>query len=134
MPNGFYGSKHDWDRMEAPFLRIDAALDSFSTLHHLTRRANYHNWPERSLIWSSDGIERFIQIYLEDEKILTANFWICASEDRGSERFWKRQFLRKAVPIDEIERDLTQLLSYAKETLDTWSGTDLEFATKLKGK
>jgi hypothetical protein len=120
--------------MEAPFLRIDAALDSFSTLHNLTRRGNYHNWPERSLIWSSDGIERLIQIYLEDEKILTVNFWICASEDRGSERFWKHQLLRKAVPVEEIERDLNQLLSYAKETLDTWSGSDLEFATKLKGK
>ena len=132
MPNGFHGSNHDWDRMESPLLKIDAMLTFFAILHGLTRSANYHNWPERSLVWSSDGIRRLIQIYLE-EKSLTLNFWISASEDRGSERFWKRQFLRSVVPLHESERDLSQLLSNARKTLNTWSSSDLEFATRLKG-
>jgi hypothetical protein len=132
MPNGFYGSNHDWDRMEAPLLKMDAILASFAALHGLTGRANYHDWPERSLLWSSNRIRKLIQIYLEDEKGPTFNFWISASEDRGPERFWKQQFLKKAAPIQEIERDLPQLLSTAKETLDTWTSGDLEFATALK--
>jgi hypothetical protein len=118
--------------MESPLLKIDAMLTSFAILHGLTRSANYHNWPERSLVWSSDGVRRLIQIYLE-EKSLTLNFWISASEDRGSERFWKRQFLRGVVPLHEPERDLSQLLSNARKTLNTWSSSDLEFATRLKG-
>jgi hypothetical protein len=133
MPNGFQGSNHDWNRMERPLLKIDPTLASFASLHHLSESANYHNWPERSLVWSSDGIRKLIQVYLEDAKDLTLNLWISASEDRGSERFWKQQFLRKAVPLHELERDLPQLLSNAKETLDSWSGSDLERATTLKG-
>lgn len=132
MPNGFYGPKQDWERMEAPLLKIDARLASFASVHGLTVTANYHNWPERSLVWSSDGTRRLIQIYLEDEKEMTFNLWISASEDRGSERFWKRQFFKKAAPIQEIEKDLPQLLSTAKEMLDTWTSGDLEFATALK--
>jgi hypothetical protein len=130
MPNGFQGSTHDWDRMEAPLLKIDPMLASFANLHHLTKSANYHKWPERSLVWSSDGVRKLIQIYLEDEKSLTLNLWISASEDRGSERFWKQQFLRKAVPLQELERDLSQLLSNAKETLDAWSGRDLDLGQR----
>ena len=133
MPNGFQGSSHDWDRMEAPLLKIDPILASFATLHHLSRSATYHSWPERSLSWSSEGIRKLIQIYFQDVKGLTLNLWISASEDRGAERFWKQQFLRKAVPLQELERDLSQLLSNAKEKLDAWSGSDLELATTLNG-
>jgi|SRR5271169_5542478 len=133
MPNGVQGSNHDWNHMEEPLLKLDPVLASFANLHHLTKSANYHNWPERSLVWCSDGIRKLIQVYLADEKNLTLNLWISASEDRGAERFWKQQFLRKAVPLQELERDLSQLLSNAKETLDTWSGSDLEHATTLKG-
>jgi hypothetical protein len=132
MPNGFYGPKKDWERVEAPLLQIDAILASFAALHGLTGRANYHNWPERSLLWSSNGIRKLIQIYLEDENDLTFNLWISASEDRGRERFWKQQFFKNAAPFQEIEKDLPQLLSTAKETLDTWTSGDLEFATALK--
>ena len=132
MPNGFHGSKQEWDLMEAPLLKIDALWAFFATQHGRTSSKNYHNWPERSLVWSSSGIRKLIQIYLEDEKCLMFNFWISAAEDRGPERSWKQQFLRKAAPIHEIERDLPQLLSSAKEKLDTWSSSDLEFATTLK--
>ena len=118
--------------MEAPLLKIDALLVSFAAQHGLTSRANYHNWPERSLAWSAGSIQKLIQIYLEDERGLTFNLWISASEDRGPERFWKQQFLKKAVPMEEMEKGLPELLSSAKMVLDTWSSSDLEFATTLK--
>jgi len=51
----------------------------------------------------------------------------------GGRKEEKRQFLRKAVPLHELEGDLSQLLLDAKEMLNTWSSCDLEVATTLKG-
>jgi len=58
--------------------------------------------------------------------------WLCASEDRSSGRYWRREFLRKAVPIQEISGDLTALLEQARQTVEGWSAQDLEFATELR--
>ena len=130
MPNGFQGTDEAWARIEAPLLVLDPALEAFAHEHGLSLGRNYHNWPERSLKWGAP-IERLIQVYLEDEKALTWNVWLCASEDRGAARYWKRAFLRQAVPIEEIERALPGLLEEALAQVNTWSREQLEFATKL---
>lgn len=91
MPNGFHGPEAEWKRLETPLLRIDEVLTSFAKGHGLTVSANYHNWPERSLVSTSKGLRKLIQIHLEDEGHLTLTFWMCASEDRGKARFWKQQ-------------------------------------------
>ena len=65
-------------------------------------------------------VSRLIQIYLASDNTLTPNVWLCVSEDRGNKRFWKKQFLRKHALAQEILTD------------QSWKGTDLEFATKLK--
>src|SRR2546430_16910392 len=95
MPNGHHhGSEEEWNRLEAPFREIDPAVQAFARRHGLRLTTDYHDWPERSLRWGGD-IERLIQIYLHDEQRLTWNLWLCASQDRGRERFWKTQFLRQ---------------------------------------
>jgi hypothetical protein len=130
MPNGFRGTDEAWARLEAPLLVLDPVLETFAREHDLSLARNYHNWPERSLKWGAP-IERLIQIYLEDDTALTWNVWLCASEDRGAARYWKRAFLRQAVLIDEIERALPGLLEEALAQVNTWSQEQLEFATKL---
>jgi len=77
-------------------------------------------------------LRRLIQIYPEDEHALTFNLWICVSEDRGQERFWKNQFLLKSAPAQEIDDKLESLLARAFEIAQSWSGAELEFATKIK--
>jgi len=131
MPNGFHESREAWDRIEAPLRPLDPALEAFARQHDMSLGRNYHNWPERSLRWGKP-VSRLIQIYLEDEDQLTWNVWLCASEDRSSGRYWRREFLRKAVPIQEISGDLTTLLEQARRTVEGWSAQDLEFATKLR--
>lgn len=133
MPNGFDGPKDDWNRMEAPLVKLDSVLDSFADIHLLSKSVNYHNWPERSLVWSSDGVHKLIQIYSEDEKDLTLTVWICASEDRGTQRYWRQQFIKKALSLYELEQNLPDVLSSAKQALDSWSSSDLEIATTLNG-
>ena len=50
---------------------------------------------------------------------------ICASEDRSSKRFWKRQTLIEAVPIEDLEAQLPHLLQSAWEALKRWAASDL---------
>lgn len=103
MPNGHYGTEEEWKRLEAPLREIDAALELFARRHNTALSRNYHNWPERSLRWGADP-ERLIQIYLENEQRLTWNLWLCASQDRDGQRFWRQQSLRHNV---HMGRDAT---------------------------
>jgi hypothetical protein len=132
MPNGFHGSREEWVRMETPLLRIDGLLAEFAMERGLSLTKNYHSWPERSLVSTERNIRRLIQIYLENEEKLTLALWICVSEDRGNERFWKKHFLRKDAPSGEIENHLPSLLLEALEIARSWTSDDLEFAAKIK--
>ena len=130
MPNGFHGTDETWARLEAPLLRLDPMLEGFARDHGLSVGRNYHNWPERSLTWGAP-INRLIQVYLEDQDALTWNVWLCATEDRGPARYWKQEFLKRAVSIEEVERALPHLLEEARLRVQSWSSDQLEFATKL---
>jgi hypothetical protein len=132
MPNGFHGAPQEWARLELPLTKLDARLVNFAYKHQLSLSKNHSGYPERSLRSSDDGLQRLIQIYLEDEHDLTFNLWICASEDRGDERFWKRKFLCRAVPAQEIDNNLESLLREAFEIARSWARTDLELGTKIK--
>jgi len=130
MPNGFFGSEQEWERIEAPLRSLDLALEDFAREHHMRIARSERNWPSRSLHWGAQ-VERIIQIYLENPHRLTWNVWVCASEDRRGKRYWKNSFLRHAVPITEIESALGELLLEGKQMADGWQSQDLEFATNL---
>lgn len=130
MPNGFQGSKEEWERIQSFLLEIDELLLDFAKVNGMELSKNYHNWPERSITWGED-IRRLIQIYLDDEKIMTFNFWICASQDRGQKRYWKNTFLKKGVHFFEIKDNLLHLLEEGHRILESWFEKDLEFATKI---
>jgi uncharacterized protein YbaP (TraB family) len=125
MPNGFAGSKDEWKKIEAPLLKIDKALKRFAQIKDLELSKNYHNWPERSLTRNEEGVERLIQIWLEDEKTMTFNFWICAWRDQGSQRYWKNMYLERNVDFCEIEGKLDDLLDQAMQILSSWKSEDL---------
>ena len=74
---------------------------------------------------------RMMQPYLNDEKTGTYSFWICAYQDRGVDRFWKRAFLKRDVPSGEIEAGLSRLLEEGRVVLESWSAEDLELATHI---
>jgi hypothetical protein len=131
MPNGHQGSQADWARMEAPLLGVDEVIADFARSRNLVLSKNYHGSPERSLTWD-DGIRRLIQLYLQDPEKLTFNLWLCASQDRGSSRFWKNDFILKERRIEEFSASLPALLQQGFETLTAWKAPDLEFVTNVK--
>ena len=131
MPNGSHGPDEVWERLEGPLRQADSAIAAFGERHGGAVSGNYHNWPERSICWGSKP-KRMIQIYLDDEAQVTWNVWICASEDRGQQRFWKRSFLRRGVPMSVLLGEIDSLLEEGLRVVSSWTSEQLEFATTLR--
>lgn len=130
MPNGFHGTQEQWARIESPLRSIDVTLRTFAKQHGMSFTANQRNWPDRSLEWGHP-IRKLIQIFLEDEKTLTYNLWICASEDRSDRRYWKNEFFRRGATMSRIQTALPGLLEEARRKLESWRGEDLAPAGPL---
>ena len=131
MPNGFHGSKERWEKMEAPFLQVDRRLEEFEKIHAMSIEKNYHNWPQRTLSWANEGITRWIQISLKGDTEETYCLWLLAWQDRGHERYWKRQYLLDDAIWAEVEGALETHLDQAHKIVQAWSASDLEFAGKI---
>jgi hypothetical protein len=125
MPNGYHGTKEEWDRMEAPLLEIDEPLARFAAARNLEVISNYHNWPRRELDWTSDGIHRTLSIMLGDDNAMTFHLAVLASKDQNEDRYLQTHWLKKGVSWAEIRDNLEQLLEEGVALLDSWSESDL---------
>lgn len=131
MPNGYHGPEEDWERMEAPLVALDSLLEGFAKSHGMALSRNYHNWPERSLTLEDD-LSRLIQIFLVDESQLTFNFWVCATQDRDLERFWKQDYLAKEVSSEELRANISDWLERGHKAVMEWKAKDLVFANRIQ--
>lgn len=120
MPNGFHGTEHEWERLEAPLRRLDTVLDEFARSRNLTLSKNGSGWPERSFRWGA-APERLIQIFLENATTPSYTIWVSASDDRSRAEYWKHETLGKAVPRDFLEQQLPGLLVRAYERAMAWA-------------
>jgi hypothetical protein len=129
---GWYGTAEEWKLLEAPLIGMDADFSAAARSFGLAISKNHKGWPERSVAWGDD-IRCLIQLYLADPKALTWNFWICCSQDRAGERFWRREFLIEQQTADRFSNRLSDLLPLARQRLLDWSTKpdEFEFATKL---
>jgi len=131
MPNGFQGSEAQWRRMEAPLVQLDPVLEKFASAHKLKLSKNYHGEPERSLRWDT-AVECLIQLFLADADQLTFNLWLCASQDRGDARYWRREFLFKDQKLAQYAERLPDLLDEGFVRVNSWGSDTLEFATTIR--
>ncbi len=131
---GWYGTDEEWNRIEAPLKFLDPMLGSFADKNGLSLTKNFKDWPERSLVWGTD-VRCLIQVFLVDQSKLTLNLWICASQDRSGNRYWKNETPLKEVQALEMGKALAELLEIGKQKLDHWAAHPerLEFVTKLGG-
>jgi hypothetical protein len=127
MPNGFMGSKAEWDRLEAPLVALDGAFDEFATRHGSAMERNYHAWPSRLFRWRrDDGIDRCVEVFLESEAALA--FAVCGAA--YTERVGAR-FVRQLRGADLLSAplDLTRVqgaLEDVYRSVDALSLEDLE--------
>ena len=131
---GWHGTKEEWDRIERPLLQADTIIDKFANEVGLPVIKNYKDWPGRSISWGDD-VKCLIQLYLVNDKELTFNLWLCASQDYGHKRYWKQETSVEQQKINEFKEDLEELLREGYEKLITWSSNKsmLEFAAELPG-
>jgi hypothetical protein len=129
-PNGHPRSKAEWERLERSLVELDATIGAFAKKYGLSCSANYHGWPERSLVWGTE-VRRLIQIYLEGEARLTFRVWLCASEDRGRKRYWKQENLREGLTAEQLKTELLDLLEIGYQKVNSWPRSSLEYATEV---
>ena len=129
---GWYGTKEEWELLEKPLLDVDSIIAEFAKEFTLAVSKNHKDWPERSIVWGKE-VRCLIQLYLADEKSLTFNLWLCASEGRGSKRYWKQETPIKQKQVPEFRDDLASQLRAGRKKLLDWSNNkdQLEFATRL---
>jgi hypothetical protein len=129
---GWYGTEEEWQRLEAPLLSIDLALEQFASEHGFAVSKNHKDNPERSIRWGTNP-SCLIQIYLEHDSGPTWNLWLCCSEDRGDSRYWRKEMPIRDEPIEGFRERLPNLLEDGFKQLEEWKAQpeELEFATKL---
>ena len=121
---GFYGTKEEWKRMEAPLLKLDARLELFAASSGMSLDKNFHGQINRYFM-RNDGITRILQIFLSDKSQMTFSLGIAAWKG-GAKRFSKSELIISKQSIDEISENLELILAKAKERLDSWQESDLK--------
>ena len=121
MPNGFHGPKEEWERMEAPYRRIDPVIDAFARRHGLQVVRNYRD-ADRSLRFNDD-LSRALWVNATDKYGIkeTYEVSIIAHQDRET-RYLKAARVGDPVGIDDLER----VLERATTIVRSWTANDLE--------
>ncbi len=112
-------SKEQWEQLEGLLQTIDDNLKSIAQSKNLNIEKNYHNWPSRSLHWESDGINRKIEIYLENERQKTYNTCLYSWQDKNNIRYLKKEFL-KNISFSEMSTNLEKLLEESYNIIESW--------------
>jgi hypothetical protein len=131
MPNGFHGSKAEWERLVAPLRDVDARLRAFATAHGARVVENARAWPSRSIDWRGGPVERSVSIALEDEKRGTWGMGAVAWLDRDGKRYWRRASIVRGAAWPDIRDRLEDLLAQGFALAESWREDDLEYATDV---
>jgi hypothetical protein len=127
-----YGTPEEWQRLEAPLVAIDPALEEFASKHGVALSKNAKDSPERTLRWGNNP-SFLIQVYLDNEVGSSWNLWLCCSEDRDDSRYWRKDFAIHGERLESFQKLLPTLLEDSFNRLEAWGAErdQLEFATKL---
>ncbi len=125
MPNGFIGSNEEWDRLEAPLREIDPIVTAFADRHGMVIEYNYHNWPNRHLVWG-DSLRRAIQIVRSTGEPPLYSVHLAASEWRTDGHFVKQSVVAKGLDLAALKTGLERRLEKALSEVSSWTSADLE--------
>ena len=123
MPNGFHGSKDDWERLVEPLRELDGELNAFAREHGMRIDENYHNMANRMLRWSMNSIDRVIQISLYGDDLVLLAYH--AFRDEAGKRYIKFWDGIKDVSIAQFQIMMPQLLESAYRELQQVQASDL---------
>ncbi len=119
-------NEEDWERIESPLRGLDAPLEGYAASNAMDLSKNFKNWPERSLRWCTDEVERHIQVVLGDEENLLFHVWLVASQSREDGLYLKRASVANGLPVDVLQAKLESLLDQSRDLLNEWGAGDLK--------
>ena len=127
MPNGFHGSKEEWRRLEAPYIRIDHILMAFAQRYGLELYKNYRD-ADRSLRFN-DALSRAIWVHATEKYDANGTYHVSviAHQDRP-ERYVKAAAVAESVVLGDLDR----ILGQAASLIASWSENDLQPATRTE--
>jgi len=130
MPNGFHGTKEEWDRLEAPLLEVAEVIGDFARMQNLEVDANYHNMPNRRLTWHKRDMTCVIQVSVKEEGMtMYVTFYAWQDKDNIRRGKWLKQISGLGAP--ELKRDLSGLLEEGYRMLENLSEAELEVWYKI---
>lgn len=126
MPNGSEISKEEFFEIESFFDEIDNVLNQFKNKHHAILDKNYHNIPSRTLEWGV-RIKKSIGINagLRNRQIV-CTLGIIAYIDKADGRYAKSLLIRKYEEVEELKKELNQVLEESFNIVDAWREDDLQ--------
>jgi hypothetical protein len=129
---GWYGTQEEWSRLESPLTELDSAISAFAAEHPVTISKSYKDWPERSLKWGENP-SCLMQLYLADADALTWHLWLCCSQDRERDQFWRQERIVDGEPVSSFAPHFSRLLKEGYLRLEAWKAApeQLEFVTRI---
>ena len=122
MKNPLNNKKINFLEGEYPLLEIDKEIKYYAERNQMKLTKNYHDWPERSLLWKNEKVSRQIQIYLDGKNSNKFLVWGCAYKDRLLHRYWwKKEPIIFGIPLnwDKIKTlfdELKEILNNIRES------------------
>lgn len=120
------------------FRHIDPALASFAEARQMELRRWHWDAPDRTLTWSSEGLQRNLHVYLDGEHgsysvLIEGSAWIDQWDNGKGKRYWRSEKLGSVgplKPIPELDDALgTEVLSCLRsgfQTVQEWSRQKLD--------
>lgn len=116
--------------MEAPLFEVDNVLRQFAEKREMYIDENYHNMPNRRLMWNSKGIQKLIEVSVEDAQKNVLYVAFLAWQDISGKRYGKDAGRVNHVLHLDLKED-TQILEEGYRRLEALEFRDLEFWTNL---
>ncbi len=126
MPNGFHGSREEWEQLEAPLLELDDRIWAFAEPRGLHCVRNYHNWPNRSVSWKRGDMERKVEISLVQGAPKTYDICVLAWRDVQRTRYAKKADVKRRVSFAELSARLERFLDEGIALANSWPEGNLE--------
>jgi hypothetical protein len=128
MPNGFTGSRDNWNEAQAALEVVDALIPECFHDRKIVIIENAHEWPSREIEWMEKGLKRKIQVYPSTEDSRAYNVWLCASTKAEGVLLWKREFLRENASWETLLKEIREVLMQAVGIVESWMFEDLTCA------
>ena len=110
MSTTFQGTDEEWRALESAFLDLDPKLNVYCLANGLDLLKNHSGFPDRTLEWYSDGMERRASVVAEPGSPARFTLWADASRKQDGTPLAVRLPVGEPIDLDQLRDGLIELL------------------------